>query len=105
MKTQGSDEIAFLGRTFNYMAERLDTIEASRRVWLTDVSHELRTPLAAMRAEIEALQDGVRSFDDRTALRYAPPGSRLGQLVDDLRSSMQGTGRRRSVHPCSRWRS
>ncbi|MBS0426359.1 MAG: HAMP domain-containing protein [Proteobacteria bacterium] len=91
VKTQGSDEIAFLGRTFNYMAERLDTIEASRRVWLTDVSHELRTPLAAMRAEIEALQDGVRSFDDRTALRLHRQVMRLGQLVDDLRSSMQGT--------------
>ena len=37
---QGSDELAVLGRTFNSMAERLDTIEASRRAWLTDVAHE-----------------------------------------------------------------
>lgn len=85
----GSDELALLGRTFNDMAERLDTIEASRRAWLADVAHELRTPLAAMRAEIEALQDGVRTFDDRTALRLHRQVMRLGQLVDDLRSSMR----------------
>ncbi|MGJ7500876.1 ATP-binding protein [Variovorax sp. ZT5P49] len=86
---QGSDELALLGRTFNDMAQRLDTVEASRRAWLADAAHELRTPLAAMRAEIEALQDGVRTFDERTALRLHRQVLRLGQLVDDLRSSMR----------------
>lgn len=85
----GSDELALLGKTFNDMAQRLDTVEASRRAWLADAAHELRTPLAAMRAEIEALQDGVRSFDERTALRLHRQVIRLGQLVDDLRSSMR----------------
>ncbi|VTU37186.1 ATP-binding protein [Variovorax sp. RA8] len=89
VQVRGSDELALLGRTFNDMAERLDTVEASRRAWLADVAHELRTPLAAMRAEIEALQDGVRSFDDRTALRLHRQVMRLNQLVDDLRSSMR----------------
>ena len=89
VQVRGSDELALLGRTFNNMAERLDTVEASRRAWLADVAHELRTPLAAMRAEIEALQDGVRSFDDRTALRLHRQVMRLSQLVDDLRSSMR----------------
>jgi two-component system sensor histidine kinase BaeS len=85
----GSDELALLGKTFNDMAQRLDTVEASRRAWLADAAHELRTPLAAMRAEIEALQDGVRTFDERTALRMHRQVIRLGQLVDDLRSSMR----------------
>jgi two-component system sensor histidine kinase BaeS len=89
VQVRGSDELALLGRTFNDMAERLDTVETSRRAWLADVAHELRTPLAAMRAEIEALQDGVRSFDDRTALRLHRQVMRLSQLVDDLRSSMR----------------
>jgi len=89
VQVRGSDELALLGRTFNNMAERLDSVETSRRAWLADVAHELRTPLAAMRAEIEALQDGVRSFDDRTALRLHRQVMRLGQLVDDLRSSMR----------------
>ncbi len=101
---QGSDELALLGKTFNDMAQRLDTVEASRRAWLADAAHELRTPLAAMRAEIEALQDGVRTFDERTALRLHRQVIRLGQLVDDLRSSMrepQGGLLTATVYPLS----
>ncbi|MGI4779758.1 MAG: ATP-binding protein [Janthinobacterium lividum] len=96
---RGSDELALLGSTFNSMAERLDTIETSRRDWLADVAHELRTPLAAMRAEIEALQDGIRTFDDRTALRLHRQVMRLSQLVDDLRSSMREAGRDTVAEP------
>ncbi|WP_295373793.1 ATP-binding protein [uncultured Pseudacidovorax sp.] len=92
VRVQGQDELALLGRTFNTMADRLDKAEAGRRAWLADVAHELRTPLAAMRAEIEAIQDGVRSFDDRTALRLHRQVMRLTQLVDDLRHSMDSHG-------------
>ncbi|RQO57919.1 two-component sensor histidine kinase [Variovorax sp. KBW07] len=58
----GSDELALLGKTFNDMAQRLDTVEASRRAWLADAAHELRLHRQVIR---------------------------LGQLVDDLRSSMR----------------
>ena len=88
----GSDEMAQLARSFNTMAEQLGSIEASRRQWLGDVAHELRTPLAAMRAEIEAVQDGVRSFDDKTALRLHRQVMRLIQLVGDLRASLDAAG-------------
>lgn len=87
----GDDELAQLARTFNDMAGQLAGIEASRRQWLGDVAHELRTPLAAMRAEIEALQDGIRPFDDKTALRLHRQVMRLIQLVGDLRISLDGT--------------
>lgn len=92
VSVRGSDELALLGRTFNSMAQRLDAIEASRREWLADVAHELRTPLAVMRAEIEALQDGVHTFDDKIALQLHRQVMRLGQLVDDLRNSMHDQG-------------
>ncbi|KQO15065.1 histidine kinase [Acidovorax sp. Leaf76] len=88
----GHDEMAQLARTFNTMAEQLGSIEASRRQWLGDVAHELRTPLAAMRAEIEAVQDGVRTFDDKTALRLHRQVMRLIQLVGDLRASLDAAG-------------
>ncbi|PJI98271.1 two-component system sensor histidine kinase BaeS [Acidovorax sp. 69] len=89
---QGNDELAQLARTFNTMAEQLSSIEASRRQWLGDVAHELRTPLAAMRAEIEAVQDGIRPFDDKTALRLHRQVMRLIQLVGDLRASLDAVG-------------
>ena len=88
----GNDELAQLARTFNTMAEQLSSIEASRRQWLGDVAHELRTPLAAMRAEIEAVQDGIRPFDDKTALRLHRQVMRLIQLVSDLRTSLDAAG-------------
>ncbi|MDB5847890.1 MAG: baeS [Rhodoferax sp.] len=89
---RGSDELALLTRTFNAMAARLAGVDASRQRWLADVAHELRTPLAAMRAEIEALQDGVRPYGEATAARLHRQVMRLGQLVDDLRLSLQEPG-------------
>ncbi len=85
----GDAELARLAVTFNDMAKRLEQADGSRRDWLADVAHELRTPLAAMRAEIEALQDGIRRFDDKAALRLHRQVMRLIQLVDDLRSSLE----------------
>jgi two-component system sensor histidine kinase BaeS len=85
---QGDDELALLARTFNDMARRLGDAETSRQRWLSDVAHELRTPIAAARAEIEALQDGVRGFDRATADRLHQQVMRLNRLVDDLRLSM-----------------
>lgn len=101
---EGQDELAELARTFNAMAGQLAGLEASRRQWLGDVAHELRTPLAAMRAEIEALQDGVRPWGDKTALRLHRQVMRLIQLVGDLRASLDGTpaapaGHHVPVHP------
>ncbi|MCG2592334.1 ATP-binding protein [Ramlibacter sp. XY19] len=88
---EGDDELAQLTETFNTMAARLGAVEESRQHWLADIAHELRTPIAAMRAEIEALQDGVRSFDAHTASRLHAQVMRLGKLVEDLRQVMDET--------------
>jgi two-component system sensor histidine kinase BaeS len=84
----GDDELAQLARTFNGMAAALASVEQSRQRWLADVAHELRTPVTAMRAEIEALQDGVRRFDGGTAQRLHGQVMRLGKLVEDLQLVM-----------------
>ena len=42
VSTQGRDEIADLGRTFNSMAEDLEQAEQQRRSLMADVAHELR---------------------------------------------------------------
>ena len=86
-----SEEFTRLIHTFNDRAEQLASIEASRRQWIADTAHELRTPLAAMRAEIEAAQDGVRPFDATTAQRLHRQVMRLIQLVGDLRASVDIT--------------
>lgn len=79
-----SDELGELAADFNKLAEVLEQHEKAHRQWVADTSHELRTPIAILRAQVEALQDGV----------HAPSGKTLGvlhseimgmtRLVDDL---------------------
>jgi len=79
-----SDEFGALARDFNLLACSLDANRESRRRWLADIAHELRTPLAVLRAEIEALRDGVRTLDHNAMAALADEAERLGHLVDDL---------------------
>lgn len=82
--TTGGDELGRLGRDINALAETLERNEQVRRRWVADISHELRTPLAVLRAEIEALQDGVRPLDTKAVDSLHADVRRLGRLVDDL---------------------
>lgn len=59
VSVSGRDEIAQLGRTFNAMADSLQSIEESQRRMIADIAHELRTPLANLRGYLEAMRDGV----------------------------------------------
>lgn len=83
-----ADELGELADNFNAMAERLGKVEESRRAWISDASHELRTPLAVLRAEIEAMQDGVRTPDAATLTRLHRQVQQLATLVDDLRLTL-----------------
>lgn len=83
-----NDELGELAHNFNAMAERLAQVEVSRRAWISDTSHELRTPLAVLRAEIEAMQDGVRTPDAATFARLHKQVQQLATLVDDLRLTL-----------------
>ena len=84
----GHDELAALAERYNHMAEQLFQAQAQQHDWLTQVAHELRTPLAAVRAEIEAIQDGIRQFDQHTAERLHRQIMRLTQLVSDMRATI-----------------
>ena len=84
VRVQGRDELGRLGRDLNALAQALAQTEEARRQWVADISHELRTPLSLLRAEMEAMQDGVRPLD-QTALRSLHADAlRLGRLIDDL---------------------
>jgi two-component system sensor histidine kinase BaeS len=78
------DEIGRLANDFNLLAMALEKSEQNRRQWVADISHELRTPIAILRAEIEALQDGIRQPSLGTINSLHGEILRLGRLVDDL---------------------
>src|SRR5215471_11346946 len=59
----GPREVRSLARSFNAMAERLESNERIRRQLFADVAHELRTPLTIISANIEGILDGVYAAD------------------------------------------
>ncbi|WP_159594790.1 ATP-binding protein [Hydrogenophaga sp. BPS33] len=85
LQAQGHDELAQLAQAFNHMATSLQAAQTARQQWIADIAHELRTPLATLRAEIEALQDGIRQPDHANLNSLAQEVSRLTRLVEDLR--------------------
>lgn len=80
----GRDELGRLGHDVNALAAALERTEQTRRRWVADISHELRTPVALLRADIEAMQDGVRPLDQNTLASLHDDTQRLARLVDDL---------------------
>ncbi|MDC8771057.1 ATP-binding protein [Roseateles albus] len=81
---QRDDELGELSEDINAMAAALARLESSRRRWIAELSHELRTPLAVLRAELEALQDGIRPLDAAALPSLQDEVQRLSRLTDDF---------------------
>lgn len=79
-----SDELGELSDSFNSLAEKLEQAEISRKQWVADTSHELRTPVSVLRAQIEALQDGVRTASPENIALLLRQVMSLNKLIDDL---------------------
>ncbi|MGA9994419.1 MAG: HAMP domain-containing protein, partial [Pyrinomonadaceae bacterium] len=47
------DELGYLGRDFNLMAGRIESLVEAQRRLLSDISHELRSPLTRLRVALE----------------------------------------------------
>ncbi|OHX36417.1 hypothetical protein BJL95_11405 [Methylomonas sp. LWB] len=78
------DALGGLAGDINQLALVLDQTEKLRRQWVADVSHELRTPLSILRAELEALQDGIRPLEPGAVDLLLNDVLRLSRLTDDL---------------------
>ena len=79
-----NDELGTLARDFNQLAQTLEHTERARRTFMADISHELRTPLAVLRAELEAIQDGIRPPSASTLEAMNQELGQRGKLIDDL---------------------
>lgn len=73
-----------LAATVNELARRLDATETTRRRMLADLGHEMRTPIATLDSYLEALDDGIRTFDDDTRAVLRAATHRLGRLAQDI---------------------
>ena len=78
------DEIGALAADVDGLAATLEKHERDRRQWIADIAHELRTPLAVMRAQLEAVEDGVRPLSNSLIMSLHGDVERLSRLVNDL---------------------
>lgn len=86
-----ADEIGQAARAIDAMASRLETMETERRAvrvarqaFLTAVGHDLRTPLAALRAALDALEDGLAPDPPRYFAAMHRDIEAIRRLADDL---------------------
>lgn len=77
-----TDELGDLARSFDQMADRIQTLLTAERRLLQDISHELRSPLARLGFAIEL----ARTSPDRNAAldRIKKEAGRLSALVGEL---------------------
>jgi len=79
----GPAELAQLGRSLNEMAASLEEVFDARRELVAWASHDLRTPVAAIRAMLEAIEDGVAAADEYLPVLREQTVA-LGEVIDDL---------------------
>jgi signal transduction histidine kinase len=82
---QRRDEIADLGREFDRMAERIETLMNAQQRLLRDISHELRSPLARLNVALELARRGCGTSAAAEPLdRIEREAVRLNDLIGQL---------------------
>ncbi|NND03178.1 MAG: HAMP domain-containing protein [Acidimicrobiia bacterium] len=85
-------------RSFNAMADRLESADEQRRQLLADVGHELRTPLTVVRGEIEAIVDGVHEPDPEHLQQLLDEVGVMERLLEDLRTLSEAESGALALH-------
>ncbi len=84
VQVNGPGEVSDLAEAFNEMAGSLQESEVFRRRLVSDVAHELRNPIAALRAQAEAMSEGVLPMTEERMSSIVEDLSHLSRLVGDL---------------------
>ncbi|TVQ17828.1 MAG: sensor histidine kinase [Spirochaetaceae bacterium] len=85
----GAEEISRIARAANTLAARLQSERALRAQWAQDVTHDLRTPIASIRAQLEAVVDGVYVADSQRISGTLGELGRVEALIADLDELMR----------------
>jgi signal transduction histidine kinase len=78
------DELADLGRDFDRMAERIDSLVTAQRRLLADVSHTLRSPLARLSVALGLAREGANPETSAHLDRIELESDRLNKLTGQL---------------------
>ncbi len=83
---EGTAEFRQVASAFNHMSSALAESEATRQRMTSDIAHELRSPVSVMRAQVEAMMDGVFPLNAEQLAVVYDQTLHLGRLVEDLRT-------------------
>lgn len=67
---KGHDEIAALGKSFNFMADKLEIMIQGSKEMMANISHELRSPLARIRMSQELISERLNSGATKDLNKY-----------------------------------
>jgi signal transduction histidine kinase len=81
--SEGDDEVAELGRTFNSMLDRIEEAFSVQRRFIDDAGHELRTPITVIRGNLE-LMEATDEEREQTIRLVTDELDRMARIVDDL---------------------
>ncbi len=77
---KGLDEFVLLAKSFNRMAQEIETLIANRTTLSAGISHDLRTPLTRMTLALELLPDNV---DPKLVKRFRENLASMDALITD----------------------
>jgi signal transduction histidine kinase len=98
-KMSRRDEIGELARSFDAMADRIETLVTSERRLLQDISHELRSPLTRLKLAVRLARSAP---DEKAALdRVDRETNRITSLVSEIveMARLEGDPATRSMEP------
>lgn len=93
------EEFDELATAFNQMAERLQSVESTRRQLFGDLAHEIRTPVAVLEAYLEAVEDGVKTLDPQTIAMLREQAGRLVRFSADAAALAQAEDAHAGIAP------
>ncbi len=81
---QQGDEIADLGRDFDRMAERIETLLVAQKQLVRDISHELRSPLARLQVALGLARRKASADAEQALDRIEQETGRLNGMIGEL---------------------
>ena len=81
---QQGDEITDLGRDFDRMAERIETLLVSQKQLVRDISHELRSPLARLQIALGLARRKAAADTEQALDRIEQEAGRLNGMIGEL---------------------
>ena len=97
---KSEDEMGYLAKTLNYMADRINQNGEYQRTFIANVSHDFRSPLTSIKGYVEAMLDGTipPEMQERYLKVIAFESTRLEKLTRSLLTLNELDVKKRMMH-------